>query len=163
MLLGSQPGFDKGRCRAPWSSHCPPALERPHKLAPDRTWNGALIVGQWKLLLGRQSFGFWQAPRFPNATTNRSAERVVECGGVEAGGCLFNIIADPSEYDDLAAARPRKLAEMRAAFVAANRSRFGGAAEEPLVKAQCAAYVARHRGFLGPYHEPGAPRPKVTP
>lgn len=55
--------------------------------------DGALISGDFKLIMGKQPYGFWTAPIHPNATTDHSSELPVECGET---GCLFNIIADPS-------------------------------------------------------------------
>ena len=42
ILLSSEPGYTK-----------PP-------LPVDHDWNGALILGEYKLILGRQTYGFWQ-------------------------------------------------------------------------------------------------------
>tara|TARA_B110001452_G_scaffold15914_1_gene13034 strand:- start:336 stop:662 length:327 start_codon:yes stop_codon:yes gene_type:complete len=81
-------------------------LRFERRAAPkDPNWNGALIVGEYKLILGRQTYGFWQAPIYPNATTNHSAEEPFDCGVV---GCLFDIVADPSEYTDVASTQPAK-------------------------------------------------------
>ena len=129
MLLSSEPGFGKAQ------------------LPVDNDWNGALIVGEFKLILGRQTYGFWQAPRYPNATTNHSAEMPFDCG---ATGCLFNIIQDPSEYVNLAPSMPAKLGELVAAFRQKNRTRF----EAPRAETdagRCEAYVTANGGFLGPY------------
>lgn len=130
LLLSSEPGFGK-----------------EGKLPKTDEWNGALISGAYKLILGRQSYGFWQAPRYPNATTNHSAERPFDCG---SKGCLFDVISDPSEYEDLAATMPDKLRSMMATFVARNRTRFE-AERMPTDASACEAYVAQHGGFLGPY------------
>lgn len=116
-------------------------------LPKDNDWNGALIVEQYKLILGRQTYGFWQALDYPNATTNHSAEQPVDCG---SGGCLFDIIDDPSEYHDLAKKMPDKLAELFALFVKLNDTSFE-AARIPTDEQQCEAYVGSHGGFLGPY------------
>ena len=52
-------------------------------------WSGALIVGAFKIIIGVQSYGFWQGPIYPNATTDHSTEVVdLSCG---ERGCLFNI------------------------------------------------------------------------
>ena len=117
------------------------------KLPPNHDWNGALIVGPYKLILGQQSYGFWQAPRYPNATTNHSAELPVECG---ASGCLFNIVDDPSEYHDLAQAMPAKRRELMDTFVERNRTLFQ-APRMATDKKACEAYVTKNGGFLGPY------------
>ena len=135
MLLSSEPGFADGG-----------------KLPSDHDWNGALIVGDWKLILGRQTYGFWQAPRYPNASTDHASETTFDCG---KRGCLFNVRADPSEYVDLSKTQPVKLAQLLATFVHLNATRF----EAPKIKpdeGQCKAYAARHGGFLGPCAWPRA-------
>lgn len=117
------------------------------KLPPDNDWNGALIDQQYKLVLGRQTYGFWMSPNYPNTTTNHSAETPFDCG---VGGCLFDILNDPSEYVDLAKSMPEKLAQMHSLFATLNSTSF----EAPrigTVAADCEAYVNSHGGFLGPY------------
>merc|ERR1712118_261510 len=68
--------------------------------------NGALISGDYKIIIGTQSYGFWTAPNYPNRSTDHSTEQPVDCG---ISGCLFNIKADPSEYTDLSQTMPDKL------------------------------------------------------
>lgn len=109
-------------------------------------WNGALISGNFKLVLGIQSYGFWQGPVFPNATTNHSAETTFDCGN----GCLFNIQDDPSEFVDLAKTMPDKLQAMYSLFVARNKTTFQAATINTDAE-RCLAYTASHKGFIGPY------------
>ena len=116
------------------------------KNGPSPYWNGALISGDFKLILGMQSYGFWQAPVYPNATTNHSAEHVFQCND----GCLFNIQDDPSEYTDLSTTMPGKLKEMYALFVERNKTTFQ-AAKKGVDAEKCEAYVKAHNGFLGPW------------
>lgn len=69
----------------------------------DSTPSGGIVSGDLKLVLGVQRFSFWQAPVYPNASGGANGPD----GGFDCGkGCLFNVTADPSEYTDLAAARP---------------------------------------------------------
>ena len=35
-------------------------------------FSAALIVGDYKLILGSQPYGFWQGPVFPNATVSQA-------------------------------------------------------------------------------------------
>jgi len=112
-------------------------------------WNGALISGDLKIILGIQSYGFWTGPVYPNATTNHSAEHSFNCNE----GCLFNITQDPSEYTDLASTKPIELAAMQALFRERNKTMF----ETPkrgTDMTTCQAFVAKHHGFVGPYQPP---------
>eukprot|EP01063_Lacrimia_lanifica_P008670 TRINITY_DN1571_c0_g1_i2.p1 TRINITY_DN1571_c0_g1~~TRINITY_DN1571_c0_g1_i2.p1 ORF type:complete len:1106 (+),score=165.84 TRINITY_DN1571_c0_g1_i2:560-3877(+) len=107
---------------------------------------GGIVSGDLKLLVGVQSYGFWQAPVYPNASTDHSTEAPFHCGA----GCLFNITADPSEYTDLAAQRPDDVARLTALW----RKRLETTFSPARVKtdaAKCEANRDAQHGFLGPY------------
>jgi len=62
----------------------------------------------FKLLVGALPQSIWTGPQFPNATTAKlpGSETVFfDCRGVNgtAGGCLFDLLADPTEHVDVAA------------------------------------------------------------
>jgi len=108
--------------------------------------DGGLISGPYKLIMGVQSYGFWTAPNYPNASTDHSTEKTVDCGA----GCLFNVIDDPSEYTDLAKEMPEKLAELLALWSKKNATKYYPQ-HMALDTQKCKAYQAAHQGFLGPY------------
>ena len=109
--------------------------------------SGALIVGDHKIVLGEQFYGFWQGPLYPNATTNHSAfDQFVDCGR----GCVFNIATDPGETVDLAAAQPALLESLRARFFELNATQFNAPKLGANAK-MCQAFTAAHGGFVGPY------------
>jgi hypothetical protein len=65
-------------------------------------------------------------------------------------GCLFNILADPTEHVDLAAAMPAKVAELRARIAELNATIFlpdRGTDDG----AGCAAALSWGRGFWVPF------------
>jgi arylsulfatase A-like enzyme len=72
----------------------------------------AYINGQYKLLLGSQSIAGWQGVHYPNASSNASApsDVTLQCGS----GCLFDVVADPNEYNDIAAQNPTIVSSMHA-------------------------------------------------
>ena len=121
-------------------------------------WSGALIVGAFKIVIGVQSYGFWQGPVYPNATTDHNAEVVDQtCGET---GCLFNIQDDPSEYVNLAASNPSKLGELMARFVELNKTAFEAPRAGCFTKSSpkcaadieaCTAKVEELGNFYGPY------------
>ena len=88
----------------------------------------------------------WQGPVYPNASTSWT-NTPVECG---AGGCLFNVFADPGEHEDLASREPGVLAEMQARLAELRRGVFS-----PLRGAQselaCNASRGACRGFVCPF------------
>jgi arylsulfatase I/J len=110
---------------------------------------GAVIDGEYKLVLDVQTYGFWQGPIYPNATTNHNSETPFQCGS----GCLFNIQTDPSEYIDLAKSMPDKLAEMQALFKKLAATAYQ-APKWPTDAAKCKAYVTANGGSVGPYEGP---------
>merc|ERR1712062_159471 len=71
--------------------------------------DGAIIKGDYKLIVGKQNYGFWTSLNYPNETSDGSYAVPVDCGD----GCLFNIWQDPSEYEDLASVMPDKVNELR--------------------------------------------------
>ena len=127
-----------------------------HKI-PNSTYpcSGAYIHGDYKIITGIQYYGFWQGPRYPNATTNHSTfDHFVDCGS----GCLFNIQDDPSEYNDLRSTHPDILNDMRARLLAHNATQFD-APRAPKSGRECDAYRDAHHGYLGPYLVPTPPPP----
>ena len=103
-----------------------------------------LIQLPWKLLLGELGQNIWQSPTYPNEST-RWPDTPFSCGG----GCLFDIEADPSEYEDLAAARPDVVARLKARAEELQRAAYNpqrggddGAA--------CGAALGRWGGLWGP-------------
>lgn len=108
---------------------------------------GALISGKYKIVLGTQSYGFWQGPIYPNATTNHERDDInVDC----KTGCLFDIIDDPGEHKDLAKSMPEKLQELLSRWKELKNTSFQAEAHPEDAK-QCKAYYEAHGGFCGPY------------
>lgn len=68
--------------------------------------NGAIRVGDWKLIVGRPAGGGEDGQPTPDADT--------ESGRV----LLFNLADDPNEKNDLAAKHPEKVAELRTRYEA---------------------------------------------
>ena len=115
----------------------------------------------WKLFTDASVPGAgWTGPVFPNATSPNPEEAVLRCA---PGGCLFDVLEDPTEAHDVAAAHPdvvaalgARLAELRKGFY--SNSDTGGTPLCPRDVAdagQCMCWAAAntHGGVLGPYHE----------
>jgi len=90
-----------------------PRTELPLTLGPHQPGgsNGALIVGNYKLLLGTQLPAIVPGRTYPNGTAPGPLS--LDCGD---DGCLFDVIEDPTETTDLAASRPDVLSTIRARF-----------------------------------------------
>eukprot|EP01052_Picozoa_sp_SAG31_P047993 SAG31_NODE_9844_length_1221_cov_1.350267_1_plen_234_part_00 len=114
---------------------------------PSNLCIGSIISGDFKLVLGMQKYGFWQGPRFPNASTvDRTFDVPFNC----ASGCLFNIIIDPGEHHDLASTHQSKLVDMIELWKLRNATSFQ-APRLPPDPAKCRAYVTANGGYTGPY------------
>jgi hypothetical protein len=74
-----------------------------------------LISGQYKLITNRMIEASWAGPDYPNASSPASP---VDPGPTlicaAHGGCLFDVVADPTEHEDIAAQNPAIVAEMAA-------------------------------------------------
>ena len=108
----------------------------------------------WKLIIGALGQNIWTGPLYPNATTNWT-DTPYHCGipsspPVGKGGCLFNILTDPTEHDDVADANPSIVAELysrieaiQATAFTPNRGSDDGTA--------CKAAMGQWKGFWGPF------------
>jgi hypothetical protein len=70
-----------------------------------RIESGAIIVDNFKYIIGDVGPGKHFDPYYPQNDTRPAADDV----GCPLPGCLFDIIADPSEYHNLAASQPADL------------------------------------------------------
>ena len=112
---------------------------------------GAIRVGDWKLMVGAQPQATWFGDFSPNATFNGTAANVQGCTHAP---CLFNISADPTEHDDVAAQFPDVVAQLLATFHTldyeyhgADSQSFGGDQD-----GYCAA-AANNSGFMVPWRD----------
>ena len=87
---------------------------------PEHLCIGAIISGDYKLVLGTQKYGFWTGPVYPNTSTDHTLEKPVEC----QAGCLFDIQHDPGEHVDLAKSHASKLSEMVALWKTRQATEF---------------------------------------
>jgi len=130
---------------------------------------GALVSGNYKLLLGNQIEATWAGAVYPNAS---SPGRPVDPGPTLAcgqAGCLFDVVADPTEHVDVAGAHPDVVAALKARLKElepgfyTNADNFTGATICPpdanVTPCACWAALNVWGRFLGPwsdYHYEGA-------
>jgi len=141
---------------------------------PLQNGSSALIVGDYKLLLGPQQLSFWQGPAFPNGSDTEPYGRwppynMADCGKAEIrihntivqemeGGCLFNIRKDPSETKDLAKHLPDVLERLKHRYLELKATALDQRAVLQTVRERTFLYtenwiqmLKKNRGFVGPW------------
>ena len=81
----------------------------------------------WKLIIGALGQNIWSGPVSPNGTTWNDVP--YHCGipsspPVGKGGCLFNVLSDPTEHDDVAASNPAIVQAMYARILELQQTAF---------------------------------------
>lgn len=134
-----------------------PGAKSPHEAIPVTTLS--YVKGDYKLIMDKQAkFASWSGERFPNSS---SPSHPVEGAILHCpNGCLFDVVKDPTEHNDLAASMPDKVAELQSEYSEAQKSFFTnndtGVMSCPAgISMPCACWMALHKynGFLGPYQE----------
>ena len=110
--------------------------------------NVTLISGDYKILTGTVRQAGWTGSHYPNMTNPHGGiPGVQDCGDT---GCLYNIMTDPEERDNLAEKQPdilkqmqAKLAKYQATYFNPNRGKVWPGA--------CQAAINTYGGFWGPF------------
>lgn len=129
---------------------------------------GALRVGRWKLIVGSTKQASWYGHFTPNSTAC-SADQVAvstdyQYGSGEAGGkcpsiafaecgdapCLFDVLSDKTEHDNVASDYPEVLARLIAKWVELGEAYHPPPNPTLENTAYCAA-IASNRGFVAPW------------
>lgn len=119
----------------------------------------AYIAGRWKIVVGQQNGrGVWSGPVYPNGTADGSD--FTSC----VDGCLFDIVADPTEHANRRAAEPAVWAAMVAKLLAASKTLYQTDYAEPgadhcITGEQARRYYRGHNtcDFGGPGFRPSRP------
>lgn len=114
--------------------------------SPGQVGDSALISGRWKIIRGKQAgLGFYQGPLYPNMTS----ELVVD-PGCAPDGCLFDIIADPSETQDLKIQFPELFQNLSRRLDEIGSTVFQTNYTDSPHCADASAAFTRDAGFLAP-------------
>ena len=112
------------------------------------------VADGWKLLLDDVGPAFWTGQVYPNASSQRAAAPpVLACGDPAAGtgpGCLFNILADPHETVNAAAAHPGTVAELRQLIAQAQEGVYSPN-RGPADPERFCSQAIENGGFIGPF------------
>eukprot|EP00035_Acanthoeca_spectabilis_P026572 m.463235 g.463235 ORF g.463235 m.463235 type:complete len:540 (+) comp22965_c0_seq1:16-1635(+) len=146
------------------SDNCCPTAEaggwKPNgtKTAPSEWRNGALIrqgptkaggTTFWKLVWGQQfGFGIWSGPFSPNASGASTRTDDAGC----PSGCLFDLLADPAETNNLKEAEPQVFAQLleRQAEIGltVHQTNYSDVEDADCISEP--EMVEKYHGFLGP-------------
>lgn len=129
-----------------------------------RSGDAALIVGRYKLIVGRIAQASWTGPTYPNSTSPWDTWTTVQdCSPARASGgrfaathkvgCLFDIFADPSEHHDLAMTEPKRAERMLRRLQTLDASVFDPDRGTPDRDGACKQVVA-NGGYWGPWLGP---------
>ena len=91
---------------------------------------------------------FWTGPLQPNGTTTPDATQ--HCGTADAPQCLYNVLQDPTEHVNLAAALPDVARELGARLKVLQAGVFDPSRGVPDPLA-CNVTHSRWFGFVGPF------------
>ena len=112
--------------------------------------NNAAPATLYKLLLGGVPMATYSGPRFPNQTSSAFNYRniVQNC----SQGCLYEVLADPTEHHEISAAHPQIVAELRTRLEAAEALAWIPERGTPMKEA---CDRTRYSGHYGPWLELG--------
>ena len=118
-----------------------------------------LIEGRFKLLAGQPTFlggptdfNGWAGPTYPNASSGVDGKGNGRSWGEQdcRSGCLYDIIADPTEHHEISAEHPEVLQRLLAVLAAENASIYDPGPPIP-DDPRCCSQAAANGGFVGPW------------
>ena len=150
---------------APASPRADSLLVIDHNMyTPSQKPNGAIRLGKYKLLVGPpggEQQASWYGNFSPNASFPNPSLNYVACDNTVAPyGCLFDLVADPTEHADLSAALPDVMAQLLGLFDALNATYHPPVRNPPSDEAGlCAAALANQR-IVTPWRTDAPPGPE---
>lgn len=118
----------------------------------------AFISGNYKLLLGPNDQATWSGPQYPNSSSVNSPVvpgPILKC----PNGCLFDVLNDPTEHNDIAAQNPgivtamtNRLNTLAKDFYSNNDTNFNYFCPTNItMPCACWAAINIYGGYFGPY------------
>lgn len=145
-----------------WPAPPPPSLHTYAAPPPPLLGDRALIVGRYKIICGNQAGdGFWQGPVFPNGSSDPSGS----FPGCVPDCCLFDIVADETEQNDLRTVQPSVFSMMERELAAMGETVYQTDYAEPNTT-ECITNEQAEQlygGFIGPMCFKKSPFPPTPP
>jgi len=116
---------------------------------------GTLIQANYKLITESVPFAVWTGPVYPNKTTTIEGQLVhLNC----TAGCLFDLVNDPNEYNDVSAKYPdvvtnmkNRLAELKKGYWINQEEGQDSCPTNITIPCNCYVAVNRYGDFNGPW------------
>ena len=112
---------------------------------------GLIRADGYKLLWGNVIENAWTGPFYPNATTSWCDSCPLDCGTAAKPVCLFNVLTDPTEHEEISAAHPDIVASMAARIAQLQAGIFAPDRGEADTTDACTALRGKWGGFIGPF------------
>jgi len=152
-LYSSDKSWINGKGTCTWQAALNPAP------TPVMQKSAGYIEGDLKLIIGvNVRFTIRMGPAYPNASTPYTPGRYgvqvpgFACSAPRKLGCLFNVSADPNEYDDLIFTQPEDAAHIFDKLLNASINQFDPLRGDADPKA-CTRVNGPNQGFYGPWLE----------
>ena len=101
---------------------------------------------RWKLLEGTQLLSYWQGPAFPNASGyGRYFQPFHAC----SPACLYDIVADPGEHNDVSTDHPEIVSMLQDALADARKTMYQRPPQSDTAGSHAA--ILRYGNFWGPW------------
>jgi len=120
-----------------------------------------LVKGRWKYVSGGQDMieAEWGGPQYPNETTVTDPidKHSFKC---PFQGCLYDVVADPTEHHEVSAANPDVVAAMKAELQKQAKTIWSTSHKTDSACKEAARSI--YGGFYGPWKELPAPKVRWT-
>jgi arylsulfatase I/J len=112
---------------------------------------GLIRADGYKVLWGNVIENTWTGAFYPNRSTAWCDTCPLDCGTIDAPTCLFNVLTDPTEHENVAAANPGIVQAMSARLVELSQGIFKPDRGLPDNTDACYAGDKTYHGWVGPF------------
>ena len=106
-------------------------------------------MGDYKIIVNNESMASWYGQFSPNETWNKNMEYIYACSVDKP--CLFDIVNDPTEHNDLSEVYPNITQKLLKEFYSFESEYHPPKENPPLDKTNYCNAVYKHNGFQAPW------------